>query len=178
MTRELERFIRIYLNEEQAHDVRRWLRPTLHAFKNTFVDGVRDGLESVLRTRELSVGDYERLTNIEFVDEKALYGYLHHMHHMHQYLFADGGVQVSDQAWQSAGELGVADRVSNRMRALARRPSDGAGDPLPAGVAASTSSTPARRGEGAARPTAASRVRRRKGSSSAKIRTRCRHCSG
>lgn len=90
MTSELERFIRIYLNIEQAPDVRGYLRPTLHAFKTTFVDGVRAGLESVLRTRELSVGDYERLTDIEFADGDALYGYLHQMH---EYLFADGAEQ-------------------------------------------------------------------------------------
>ncbi|MGW7079778.1 hypothetical protein [Streptomyces sp. NPDC054866] len=90
MTSELERFIRIYLNEEQAPDVRGFLRPTLHAFNRTYVDAVRAGLEGVLRTRELSVGDYEQLTDVVFDDEDALYGYLHQMH---QYLFADGAKQ-------------------------------------------------------------------------------------
>lgn len=87
MTKELERFIRIYLSLEQAHDVQEGLRPTLHAFNSAYVDGVRNGLEDVLRTRQLSLGDYERLTDIEFDDENVLYRYLHQMH---QHLFADG----------------------------------------------------------------------------------------
>ncbi|MGW6055365.1 hypothetical protein [Streptomyces sp. NPDC055189] len=90
MTEELERFIRTYLNMEQAQDVRGYLRPTLHAFRSAFTDGVRHGLERILRTRELSVGDYERLTDIEFAGENALYDYLHQMH---QYLFADRAQQ-------------------------------------------------------------------------------------
>ncbi|MFD3578528.1 hypothetical protein [Streptomyces sp. NPDC058644] len=44
----------------------------------------------MLRTRELSVGDYERLTNIAFDDENSLYGYLQQMH---EYLFAGGDEQ-------------------------------------------------------------------------------------
>ncbi|MEU6680955.1 hypothetical protein [Streptomyces sp. NPDC046925] len=86
MTSELERFIRIYLHYEQAQDVRGDLRSTLHAFNASFVAGVRDGLEKVLRTRELSVAGYERLTDVEFGDEDALYDYLDQMR---QYLFAD-----------------------------------------------------------------------------------------
>ncbi|TGB16040.1 hypothetical protein [Streptomyces sp. MZ04] len=90
MTSDLERFIHIYLCEEQASDVRGWLRPTLHAFRKEYVDGVRDGFERVLRTRDLSVADYERLTDIAFTDEGALYEYLHRMY---EFLFKDGHQQ-------------------------------------------------------------------------------------
>jgi hypothetical protein len=84
MTRELEKFVKVYLNLEQAYDTSGCLRPTLHAHKEDYVNAVRHGLETVLRTRELSVGDYERLAGIEFGDEEGLYGYLQGVH---QYLF-------------------------------------------------------------------------------------------
>ncbi|WP_155057892.1 hypothetical protein [Streptomyces blattellae] len=84
MNRELEKFVKVYLSLEQAYDTTGYLRPTLHAFKEEYVSAVRDGLEAVLRTRELSVGEYEHLTDIEFDDEDSLYGYLQSMY---QYLF-------------------------------------------------------------------------------------------
>ncbi|MER5302778.1 hypothetical protein ABT039_25395 [Streptomyces lasiicapitis] len=53
LTRELEVFLRTYLGEEQAYDTRGWLRPTLQAFRRDYVDGVREGLESALSSRQL-----------------------------------------------------------------------------------------------------------------------------
>ncbi|WP_217241540.1 hypothetical protein [Streptomyces sp. AC555_RSS877] len=84
MNRELEKFIKVYLGLEQAYDTTGYLRPTLHAFKEEYVNAVRVGLESVLRTRELTVGDYERLTDIEFDGDEALYEYLGSLY---RYLF-------------------------------------------------------------------------------------------
>ncbi|MFC3351930.1 hypothetical protein ACFOOM_31800 [Streptomyces echinoruber] len=84
MNEKLEKFLKVYLEMEQAYDTRGYLRPTLHAFKQEYVDAVREGLQTVLRTRELSVGDYERLTDIEFSDEDSLYEYLGAMY---RYLF-------------------------------------------------------------------------------------------
>ncbi|MGH4035196.1 hypothetical protein ACQB60_40480 [Actinomycetota bacterium Odt1-20B] len=90
MNRELEKFIRVYLNEEQAADTRGYLRPTLHGFRKEYVEGVREGLATVLTKRELSTGDYARLTDVEFDDERALYAYLQKLF---AYLFEDGDKQ-------------------------------------------------------------------------------------
>lgn len=90
VNRELEKFIRVYLDLEQAYDARGYLRPTLHGFKREYVDAVREGLQTVLRARELSIGDYERLTGIEFDDEGALYEYLESMY---RYLFEEQAEQ-------------------------------------------------------------------------------------
>ncbi|GAA3304120.1 hypothetical protein [Streptomyces cinereospinus] len=75
---------------EQAYDTAGFLRPTLHAFKEEYVHAVRTGLETVLHTRDLTVGDYERLTDIEFEDEDALYDYFTSMY---EYLFEAGEKQ-------------------------------------------------------------------------------------
>ncbi|MFG2894561.1 hypothetical protein [Streptomyces sp. NPDC048248] len=76
MNRELEKFIKVYLDYEQAYDTSGTLRPTLHAFKPEYVERVREGLETVLRDRQLSTSDYETITDIEFDSEEALYSYL------------------------------------------------------------------------------------------------------
>ncbi|GGV50516.1 hypothetical protein [Streptomyces spectabilis] len=90
LTRAFEVFLRTYLGEEEAYDTRGQLRPTLQAFRRDYVADVREGFERVLCSRELSVVDYERLTNVAFADEDCLYVYLQQMH---QYLFADGDEQ-------------------------------------------------------------------------------------
>ncbi|MET9119603.1 hypothetical protein ABZX38_36160 [Streptomyces longwoodensis] len=84
MNRELEKFIRVYLSLEQAYDTSGYLRPTLHAFKDEYVRAVKDGLESVLRNRDLSIEEYERLTDIEFEDTDSLFNYLNGIY---EYLF-------------------------------------------------------------------------------------------
>jgi hypothetical protein len=81
---ELARFIRVYLSLEQAYDTSGYLRPTLHSFANEYVAAVKEGLESALRSREVSVGAYERLTDIEFDSEESPYD---HLNRMHEYLF-------------------------------------------------------------------------------------------
>ncbi|GHE66192.1 hypothetical protein GCM10018785_38710 [Streptomyces longispororuber] len=87
MNAELERFISIYLHLEEAYDTSGTLRPTLMAFGDPFINGVRTGLQEVLRERNVSVGDYERMTDIEFPDEETLYEYLQGMY---EYLFGEG----------------------------------------------------------------------------------------
>lgn len=76
MNRDLKNFIRTYLQYEQAYDTSGYLRPTLMAFSESFVEDVRIGLSEMLRQRSFTVGDYERLTDIEFPDEDTLYEYL------------------------------------------------------------------------------------------------------
>ncbi|MFG3194797.1 DUF6507 family protein [Streptomyces sp. NPDC048208] len=85
----LERFIRTYLQFEVAYDDVGYLRSTLFAFKESFARQVEEGLAEVVRTRSISVGEYERLTGVEFPDEESLYAYLEAMY---GYLF-EGGVQ-------------------------------------------------------------------------------------
>ncbi|MCN9239942.1 hypothetical protein NGF19_03920 [Streptomyces sp. RY43-2] len=86
MNEQLEKFITIYLRLEQAYDTSGYLRPTLLACNDSYVEQVREGLSQVLSERSLSVGDYERLTNIEFPGEESLYEYLQCMY---AYLFED-----------------------------------------------------------------------------------------
>jgi hypothetical protein len=81
---ELEIFIKTYLNAEQGFDTSGYLRPTLLAFNESYVDGVRQGLSEVLHNRVLTLDEYERLTDIEFPDEESLHEYLRHMY---SYLF-------------------------------------------------------------------------------------------
>lgn len=76
MQKELQTFIQTYLDVEQGYDTSGYLRPTLMAFNESYVEAVRDGLADVLLNRNLTVGDYERLTNIEFPDSDSLYEYL------------------------------------------------------------------------------------------------------
>ncbi|MCX4834896.1 hypothetical protein OG785_01435 [Streptomyces sp. NBC_00006] len=90
MNRELEKFIKVYLDYQEGYDTSGALRATLYAFKAEYVERVRKGLEVVLNERELSTGDYERLTDIEFRSDEDLYSYLREMF---QYLFEDGEEQ-------------------------------------------------------------------------------------
>ncbi|MEB8339385.1 hypothetical protein [Streptomyces endophyticus] len=87
MNRELEKFLRAYLDHEQAFDTSGSLRRTLHAFRPEYVAAVREGLKSALTDGELSTADYERITDIEFASEEALHAYLCEMF---QYLFETG----------------------------------------------------------------------------------------
>ncbi|MEU1116301.1 MULTISPECIES: hypothetical protein [unclassified Streptomyces] len=87
MEKDLRTFIQTYLDEEQGYDTSGYLRPTLMAFAESYVQSVRSGLAEILRDRTLTVGDYERLTNIEFPDVDSLYEYLEQLS---AYLFEDG----------------------------------------------------------------------------------------
>ncbi|MFI8926254.1 hypothetical protein ACIG3E_01035 [Streptomyces sp. NPDC053474] len=90
MNAELERFVKTYLHYEQAYEVSGALRPTLLAFGEPFVEGVRKGFVDLLRERSVTLADYERLTDIEFPDEDSLYEYLQGMY---AYLFEGGAKQ-------------------------------------------------------------------------------------
>ncbi|MFC6063766.1 hypothetical protein [Streptomyces ochraceiscleroticus] len=90
MNRQLEKFIKVYLGLDQAYDASGHLRPTLFAFKEEYVDAVKQGFEELLRDRDFTVEDYERLTEVEFDDEDSLYEYLQRMY---QYLFEGQGEQ-------------------------------------------------------------------------------------
>ncbi|MFJ3713461.1 hypothetical protein [Streptomyces sp. NPDC090053] len=82
--KELETFIKTYLHLEQAYDTGNYLRPTLMAFKESYVESVRDGLSDILHQKSITIADYERLTDIEFLSDETLYGYLQQIY---AYLF-------------------------------------------------------------------------------------------
>lgn len=87
MNQELQTIVSGYLDIEQGYDVNRNLRGTLHSFRPEFVDAVREGLAELIKSRELSVADYDDLTQgIEFEDEDSLYEYLGEMY---EYLFGE-----------------------------------------------------------------------------------------
>ncbi|QCX78835.1 hypothetical protein C9F11_26125 [Streptomyces sp. YIM 121038] len=90
MNTELERFVKTYLHYEQAYDVRGALRPTLTAFGEPFLGGVRRGFVDLLRERSATIVDYERLTDVDFSDESSLYDYLQGIY---AYLFEGGAEQ-------------------------------------------------------------------------------------
>ncbi|WP_125263290.1 hypothetical protein [Streptomyces alboflavus] len=83
MNEELKTFIRTYLDLEQAYDTS-GLRPTLMAFSESYVQAVREGFSEVLQKRNLSLGEYEGMTGLEFPDIDSLYEYLQDMN---AYLF-------------------------------------------------------------------------------------------
>lgn len=89
---ELGIFMRTYLHEDVAYDTTGFLRPTVLAFRESFVHGVREGLGKVLREKSLSTGAYERLTAVEFPEDEALYDYLQAIY---DYLFGERPVQPS-----------------------------------------------------------------------------------
>ncbi|POX52785.1 hypothetical protein C3489_17380 [Streptomyces sp. Ru71] len=95
MNEELDTFIRTYLGLDVAYDTSGFLRPTLMSFKESFVQGVRDGLLHVIRARELSVEEYEGMTDVEFPDEAALYVYLEALY---TYLFEGASSQPAPPA--------------------------------------------------------------------------------
>lgn len=95
MNRELEKFIKVYLGLEQVYDTSGYLRPTLFACKDEYVTAVKQDFEELLRYREFTVGDYERLTDIEFDDAESLYDYLHGIY---RYLFEDQEEQPAPPA--------------------------------------------------------------------------------
>ncbi|MFG2813920.1 hypothetical protein [Streptomyces sp. NPDC048410] len=84
MNEETERFIRVYLQLEVAHDTTGYLRPTLYAFRDPYVRKVREGLAGLVAGKGPSVGEYERLTSVEFPDADSLRRYLKGMY---AYLF-------------------------------------------------------------------------------------------
>ncbi|QKW06203.1 hypothetical protein HUT18_07090 [Streptomyces sp. NA04227] len=84
MNRELATFVGTYLHFERVYDAGDSLRPTLLGFSESFVAGVREGFAEVLRECSMTLGEYERLTEIEFPDDDSLYAYLEDMN---AYLF-------------------------------------------------------------------------------------------
>lgn len=76
MNKTVEDFIGTYLHIEVAYEGLEPTRDLLAAMSSEYTDSLKEGFEELLRDRELSTGDYDGLTHVEFESDDALYGYL------------------------------------------------------------------------------------------------------
>ncbi|MEU9236489.1 hypothetical protein [Streptomyces subrutilus] len=95
MDKKVEGFLRTYLDVEQAYDTSGYLRPTLLAFSEAYVQVIRNGLAEMVQNPDFSPSDYERLTGVEFPDEASLRQYLRDMD---AYLFGGAPAQPAPPA--------------------------------------------------------------------------------
>ncbi len=72
----VEDFISTYLHTEVAYEALAPTRELLAVMSPQYTDSLKHGFEELLRQRELSVGDYDGMTHVEFSSDEALYGYL------------------------------------------------------------------------------------------------------
>lgn len=74
---ELSGFIKYYLDLEMAFDTKRGHLPyTVQNMQPARFRALKSGFESLLKSRELIIQDYEDLSDIEFANEDQLYTYL------------------------------------------------------------------------------------------------------
>jgi hypothetical protein len=116
----LRSFIEANLNLETAYDDMRLTRGTLRAAAPQWAESIRAGLAAAIAGREISVGEYGRMTAIEFPDEDALYRYLSGVY---EYLFEGRDVEtptsrktyyaVIDETHPRATPLGVVRRAAS-----------------------------------------------------------------
>ncbi len=90
MDKKFEGFLNTYLDAEQAYDTSGYLRPTLMAFNESYVQVIRNSLAEIVQDPDFGPTEYERLTNIEFADETSLRQYLRDTY---SYLFGDAPTQ-------------------------------------------------------------------------------------
>jgi hypothetical protein len=62
------------------------IRETIPTFGPEHAESLKEGFDELLATRELSTGDYDGLTHVEFGSEDDLYAYLQGMY---DFLFND-----------------------------------------------------------------------------------------
>lgn len=87
MNKTVEAFIGTYLHVEMAYaGMEQRIRETIPTFGPDYADSLKEGFEELLATRELSAGDYDGLTHVEFGSEDDLYAYLEGMY---DFLFND-----------------------------------------------------------------------------------------
>lgn len=81
MNQTVEAFIGTYLHVEMAYaGMEQRVRDTIPSFGPEYANSLKEGFEEVLATRELSVGDYDGLTHVEFGSADDLYEYLQGMY--------------------------------------------------------------------------------------------------
>ena len=76
MNKTVEDFIGTYLHIEVAYEGLEPTRELIAAMSPEYAESLKEGFEELLRDRELSPGDYDGLTHVEFESEDALYDYL------------------------------------------------------------------------------------------------------
>jgi hypothetical protein len=77
----VEGFIGTYLHVEVAYSgMEQRIRETIPTFGLEYANSLKEGFEELLATRELSVGDYDGLTHVEFASDDELYAYLQSMY--------------------------------------------------------------------------------------------------
>lgn len=103
MDKRFEGFLRTYLDVEQAPDTSGYLRPTLLAFNDSYVQVIRDGFAEVLQNPDFGSAEYERLTDVEFPDGDCLRRYLRDMY---AYLFEDAPAQPAPPDEKRVGDGG------------------------------------------------------------------------
>ncbi|MFH9468607.1 hypothetical protein ACH4LT_15135 [Streptomyces clavifer] len=84
MDKKFADFLNTYLDAEQAYDTSGYLRPTLLAFNETYIQVIRENFTQILQDKNFGSAEYERLTNIEFPDNDSLHKYLQDIY---SYLF-------------------------------------------------------------------------------------------
>ena len=76
MNKTIEDFIGTYLHIEAAYEDLGPTRDLLALMSPEYTDALREGFAGLLRSRELSAGDYDGMTHVEFESDDALYAYL------------------------------------------------------------------------------------------------------
>ncbi|MER6443730.1 hypothetical protein [Streptomyces venezuelae] len=77
----------MYLDDETGRDTSGYLRSTLMAFGESYVESVRRGFVQIMEDESFGPPDYERLTNVGFPDADSLRTYLRDLY---AYLFEGG----------------------------------------------------------------------------------------
>ena len=76
MNKTIEDFIGTYLHIEVAYEDLGPTRDLVALMSPEYVDSLKQGFAELLRSRELSAGDYDGMTHVEFESDDALYAYL------------------------------------------------------------------------------------------------------
>ena len=76
MNKTIEDFIGTYLHIEVAYEDLGPTRELLALMSPEYTDALQEGFTELLQSRELSAGDYDGLTHVEFESDDALYAYL------------------------------------------------------------------------------------------------------
>lgn len=75
MEEDFERFVKAYLNLAEGYDTSAYHGITLLGFGEPFVEAVRSGFSRALPDDSFGPAEYERLTDIEFLDREPLRAY-------------------------------------------------------------------------------------------------------
>ena len=76
MNKTVEDFIGTYLHIEVAYEGLEPTRELIAAMSREYEDSLKEGFAELLQSRELSAGDYDGMTHVEFESDDALYAYL------------------------------------------------------------------------------------------------------